>query len=57
MSRAVKVRELGKDESEKLKVEGAEKLRGKVVIIKPEDSEIAKHLEIKEKGIYGIKFR
>ena len=30
-------------------------LKGKVIILKPEQSEIANNLEIKEKGIYSIK--
>lgn len=34
-----------------------EKLKGKVIILNPEESEIARNLEIKEKGVYGIRFR
>jgi RNA polymerase subunit RPABC4/transcription elongation factor Spt4 len=34
-----------------------ENLRGKIAILKPEDSEIAKQLGIKEKGVYGARFR
>jgi len=32
-------------------------LRGKVVILDPESSEIAKKLEIKERGVFGARFR
>ncbi len=39
------------------KKEEVEKLRGKVIVLRPEESEIAKHLDIKEKGVYGIRFR
>jgi len=34
-----------------------ENLRGKIVILNPEQSEIAKNLAIKEKGVYGARFR
>ena len=37
--------------------EQSENLRGKIVVIKPEESEIAKKLDIKEKGVYGARFR
>lgn len=37
--------------------EEAENLRGKIVILKPEESEIAKNLDIKLKGVYGARFR
>jgi RNA polymerase subunit RPABC4/transcription elongation factor Spt4 len=33
-----------------------ETLRGRIVIINPQ-SEIAKNLEIKEKGVFGARFR
>ncbi len=34
-----------------------ENLRGKIVVINPEESEIAKKLSIKEKGVYGARFK
>lgn len=37
--------------------EELENLRGKIVILKPEESEIAKNLGINEKGVYGARFR
>lgn len=37
--------------------EELENLRGKIVIINPQESEIAKKLEIKEKGVYGARFK
>ncbi len=37
--------------------EETESLRGKIVIINPEQSEIAQKLEIKNKGVYGARFR
>ena len=37
--------------------EELENLRGKIVVINPEESEIAKKLSIKEKGVYGARFR
>ncbi|MDO8508568.1 MAG: hypothetical protein Q7S27_02690 [Nanoarchaeota archaeon] len=37
--------------------EDSENLRGKIVILRPEDSEIAKRLDIKDKGVYGARFR
>lgn len=30
-------------------------LKGKVIVLNPEQSEIAKNLEIQEKGIYSLK--
>lgn len=55
MSRAVKIRELdGKNVIAKGETES---LRGRVTVINPEESEIAKNLGIKEKGVYGIKFK
>tara|TARA_Y100000034_G_scaffold135998_1_gene210195 strand:+ start:2879 stop:3049 length:171 start_codon:yes stop_codon:yes gene_type:complete len=56
MATAVKTRDLGQEESSGKKA-GEENLRGKVIIINPEESEIAENLEIKEKGVYGVKFR
>jgi RNA polymerase subunit RPABC4/transcription elongation factor Spt4 len=55
MSRAVKVKSL----DGKILVKKDEKalLRGVVVVLNPEESEIAKNLEIKEKGVYGMKFK
>lgn len=35
--------------------EYAESFKGKVVVINPEESEIAKSLKIKQKGSYAIK--
>jgi len=35
--------------------ESAENYKGTVIIIKPDESEIAKNLKIKEKGNYAIK--
>ncbi len=37
--------------------EEAESLRGKIVVLNPEESEIAKKLDIKGKGVYGARFR
>ena len=37
--------------------EELENLRGKIIILKPEESEIAKKLDIKGKGVYGARFR
>lgn len=37
------------------KTEEVPNLKGKIIILNPEKSEIAKALEIKEKGIYSIK--
>lgn len=55
MARAIKVSEVdGKKVATKEESEG---LRGKLVILNPEKSEPAISLGIKEKGVYGIKFR
>jgi DNA-directed RNA polymerase subunit E" len=35
--------------------ESSSGFKGKVVILKPEESEIAKNLKIKDKGAYAIK--
>lgn len=44
--------------SEKLaNKEEMEALRGKIIVINPDESEIAKMLGIKEKGVFGAKFR
>ena len=55
MSRAVKT----KDEEGKqlLKKEEMAVLRGSVVIFNSEESEIAKRLGIKEKGVFGMRFK
>ncbi len=39
------------------KAKDIEHLRGKIVVLNPEKSEIAKNMDIKEKGVYGAKFR
>lgn len=53
MVRAIKVRDLdGKKVATK---EDSEGLKGNVVVLEPEKSEIAKHLKINEKGVYGFK--
>jgi RNA polymerase subunit RPABC4/transcription elongation factor Spt4 len=53
MSRAIKVKDLkGKKLLSKSESEG---LRGNVVVLDAEKSEIAKHLDIKENGGYAIK--
>jgi RNA polymerase subunit RPABC4/transcription elongation factor Spt4 len=55
MEKAKKIQELnGKNVITR---EEAQRLRGKVVVLNPEEGEIAKHLEIKEKGVFGINFR
>ncbi len=38
-------------------VEGLEGFKGKVAIINPEQSEIAKNLNMKEKGFFAIKLK
>lgn len=37
--------------------ETLERLKGKIIILNPEQSEIAKNLDVKEKGVYGIRFK
>lgn len=37
--------------------ENVESFKGKVVVLKPEESEVAKNLKIKEKGTYALKVR
>ena len=55
MAKAHKVKELdGKQVATKEEIES---LRGKIVILNTEESEIAKHLDIKERGVYGVRFR
>ena len=55
MSRAVKVREL--DGKQIAKKDEMAVLRGTVVILNSEQSEIAKNLGISEKGVYGMRFK
>ena len=43
--------------SSKVSKEILENLRGKIIILDPEQSEIAKSLGVKEKGVYGARFR
>ncbi len=38
-----------------LNKEESENLRGNIVVLNPENSEIAKHLKISEKGSYSMK--
>ena len=59
MERIVKIAEITAEGmgSTKVPKDVLENLRGKIVIINPEKSEIAKHLDIKEKGVYGARFR
>ncbi|MEM4271826.1 MAG: transcription elongation factor subunit Spt4 [Candidatus Pacearchaeota archaeon] len=33
----------------------AESFKGKIIVLKPEESEIAKNLKIKEKGMHALK--
>jgi DNA-directed RNA polymerase subunit E" len=35
--------------------ESSESPKGKVIVLKPEESEIAKNLKIKEKGTYALR--
>jgi len=51
------IEEKGISSTKLLNKEESENLRGKIIILKPEESEIAKKLEIKTKGVYGAKFR
>tara|TARA_Y100000310_G_C20659652_1_gene803994 strand:- start:531 stop:719 length:189 start_codon:yes stop_codon:yes gene_type:complete len=37
--------------------ESVDGFKGKVAILKPEESEIAKNLEVKEKGVFAIRLR
>jgi RNA polymerase subunit RPABC4/transcription elongation factor Spt4 len=59
-NRFVKIFEVGEKSISTTKLvskEDLEKLRGKIIIINPEGSLIAEKLEIKEKGVFGAKFR
>jgi len=49
--------EKGISSSKLVPKEELENLRGKIVVINPEESEIAKKLNIKERGVYGARFR
>jgi RNA polymerase subunit RPABC4/transcription elongation factor Spt4 len=52
MGKIIKLREIdGKNTSTK---EEKEKTKGTIIILNPEESEVAKSLKIKEKGIYGV---
>ncbi len=53
MARAIKVKEL--DRKKVLSKEESGGLRGNIVVLNPENSEIAKHLGITEKGVYSMK--
>ncbi len=56
----VKIFELNEKGIELTKIiskEEVDSLRGKIVIIDPEQSEIGKNLEIKSKGLYGARFK
>lgn len=53
MARAVRAKDL--DGKKLLKKEDREGLRGNIVILNPEKSEIAKHLKVDEKGAYSLK--
>ena len=55
MSRAVKVKDM--EGKQLLKKEEMSVLRGTVVVLSPEQSEIAKNLGINEKGFYGMRFK
>lgn len=51
------VNEKGISSTKLVNKEESENLRGKIVILNPEQSEIAQKLEIKDKGVYGARFR
>ena len=51
------VTEKGIGNSKLVSKEESESLRGKIIILNPESSEIAQRLVIKEKGVYGARFR
>ena len=55
MSRAVKIKEM--EGKILVKKEDKATLRGTIIVFNPEQSEIAKRLEIKEKGFYGMRFK
>lgn len=53
MAKVIKVKDLeGKKLLSKVDSEG---LRGNIVVLNPESSEIAEHLKITEKGAYALK--
>ncbi len=53
MARAIKVRDL--DGKKSLSKEESEGLKGNLIVLDPEKSEIAKNLNIAEKGAYAMK--
>ena len=59
MDKIIKIAEMTKEGfgSNKVPSDVLENLRGKIVVLKPEESEIAKNLGIKEKGVFGVRFR
>ena len=60
MSRVVKtfdINEKGISGTRLVNKETFDDLRSKIVILIPEESEVAAKLEIKEKGVFGVKFR
>ena len=55
MARTVKIKDLnGKNLVGKEEIAS---LRGRIVVLNPEESEIAKNLGIEEKGIFGARFK
>jgi len=52
--RKPKAHKIAELDGKKIKVE-VTGLKGKIVILDPEKSEVAKSLEIKEKGVYSVK--
>ncbi|MEK6801012.1 MAG: hypothetical protein AABY10_00675 [Nanoarchaeota archaeon] len=55
MSRAVKKKDL--DGKNLLSKDELGVLRGTLIVLDAEQSEIANRLQIKEKGVYGLKFK
>lgn len=51
------VNEKGISNAKMIQKDELENLRGKIIVLNPEESEIAKKLGIKEKGVYGSRFR
>ena len=51
------VNEKGISSTRMVQKEELENLRGKIVILNSEQSEIAQKLNIKDKGVYGARFR
>lgn len=47
----------GINETKLVSKEESENLRGKIVVLNPDESEIAKKLDIKTKGVFGAKFK